>query len=857
MASSRSTFKEKENLTWGFGVEHEMMFGVKNNDHFASATPILDSSRVVYRATVDTLERAFAQVARALEDSSSRSRIVSSGKRARDEQDEPKQVVRACTRAKPKSHALQITKTIQNKLGKVPLHAVSSVLHSLHPSAEMIGYALFNADWTTHEVFEKLYAVDAKFSATPPRAMLAQVLCGGGQDYDAFLEGVVEIVAGSMTVLKPDDVEICVGDILVVNNAVTSMWSLRRVRWSKNKNPQNSKKSKRVERVERIATPRELVLAAIGALRQRVDIMKTYDGSTAIELDGDYVEVKTLRHKNVVIEDLLAELRKREEDALAVARTLDASARILPHSGYADVVVAAEPRKPKRDGRQVPGDKQEEPKEPEPQYAGSYHFWFTLPHPPAHTPRAQAQFVRLHAAFGHALQWLEPLLLTCLGGDPRAIGAGTLYPRASMRGTLNALAGLGTTDTCGMARDVEVSFPVGRPFMYYVSEAALRQSLQSKEEENVDAMDLHDGRRGVKIMVTLPGGKREFLMSCLSVDRTDEWMNRYVTQSLPAPAVRPLPNADLGRDVPTLRHNALLRTRYAAGFKTYAGNDMRFTWCSKLGLELQPGWTPVVVKSKDSDFEMRFVHAKKKIATKIAPVRVRNHKKDDALVGFEFRLMDNMPREALLPLMRLFVLTMAAAERRGSSSMCPAAAAKERKESVATRAKDDPHWAALAAAVLAEGRFARVPAAYMRKLCATLGLSLAKLEPIKDARGALLWVCRALHNAYGKHPWVALLHSVQPKRKADAIEDQGGPPVPPDTNMQAWSDAFEAKCRASPELQAMVDEALKQKDWYAHVRDPSADGSWRYDLPYLREYLREHLREHLRKHVRTRREHKA
>ncbi len=764
--------------------------------------PVLDSTRVVYRATANRIQRAFQRVQKYVP-------AVKSPLYVKSERDQPRQVVKAY----PSSSSKGVEKT-QRALAAVPLPVVHTVLRALLPRADTIGLAMFDANryW---DKYNELYELDANTrKRVPPRALLAQVLCGGGPDYDAFLQRVADIVAEPLR-KEQEEREVRLGDTLVVQNALTPLWTPRghSLRWLQRGGGTNTRK----------ATMLEMVHAAIGALRQRVDTGKTYEGHTALELDGDYVEVKTLKHKRVTIQALLAELCDHEDAALAVARELDATARILPHSGYMvyDANASGEVESHgSPGGHGNPGN----PESPgRPQYAGSYHFWFTLPHTPAtaRTPHAQAEFVRLHAAFGHALQWLEPLLLTCMAGDPRAIGAGSSYPRASMRGTLNSLAGMGTTDACGMAQDVEVGFPAGRSFMYYADEKSLAAS-SVRGNDKPTGLKLHNsGRHGTRVAVTLPGGKRELMLSCLSVDRSNAWMRDADMYRTPAPAVTP--TSDHFNPSQELLHNVILRTRYAAGFKTHEGNDLRFAWCDKLGLKLLPGWKPAIVRSPRGggiEFQMRFVHAKTGVVEKVAPLK----KTDGDLVGFEFRLMDNMPREALLPLMRLYVLTMAAADtRRGT--MC----------SRTHRAKDDPHWAALTAAVLAEGRFARVPTAYVRKLWATLGLSIEKLDKInnkiKDARDALLCVSRSLHDKHGKHPWVALLSS----SRADE-----GPPVHPDTNMQAWSDAFEAKCRASPELRDIVADISKQKTWDAKAvlqRMGASADSWRYDLPYLREHL--------------------
>jgi hypothetical protein len=461
---------------------------------------------------------------------------------------------------------------------------------------------------------------------------------------------------------------------------------------------------------------------------------------------------------------------------------------------------------------QFHGHIEDDAEPPEPQYAGSYHFWFTLPHT---TDVDVAQFARAHASFALTLQWLEPLLLSCTAGDPRAIGAGTQFPRANMRGTLNAYSGIGSTDACWLVRNMETTFPVGNVFDYFASDAELQGADKATR---MSPPHVHDGRRAARMTMLVPGShtrQRQPVLSCLDVDRSDEMYRSMVQWHTPSPALDGL--GALGALGSSPHERALNRT-YQAGFKPQAGNDLRFTWCDRFNVRLLSGWVPVPVRTKDGAFVARFYHAKTGEVVKVAPVHV---KATHDLVGFEFRLMDNMPRAALLPLMRMFVLAAAA-----SASSASACAKAPFNRSV----QDDPHWSALVAAVLAEGRFAPVPQPYLSKIARLLGVPPPRER--MNARDALLWVGRALHTAYHAHPWTRMLL----KHVYDA------PPAPLDTNMRAWSDAFEELLRL--DAPGRITDALRRLEglegnpdaWTAEALQVLGN-DWRYDAPYIRAYL--------------------
>jgi hypothetical protein len=143
-----------------------------------------------------------------------------------------------------------------------------------------------------------------------------------------------------------------------------------------------------------------------------------------VHADGIHVEVKSVRFMRSTVEDQVRQVQARERLVLAAASHLCPAGmgppRILPGSGYARLLTVPTAADLPWSFAPVP----------EPEYAGSYHCWFTLPHEPRKVRQAPAAFALQHAHMPFLLQWLEPLLLSCLGGDPRAIGRGTEHPRA-------------------------------------------------------------------------------------------------------------------------------------------------------------------------------------------------------------------------------------------------------------------------------------------------------------------------------------------------------------------------------------------------------------------------------------------
>lgn len=171
--------------------------------------------------------------------------------------------------------------------------------------------------------------------------------------------------------------------------------------------------------------------------------------SDAIETDYYFVEVKSTRHERATIESVVRQVQAAEEIVVAASREyIDRRSFIFPYSGLVPDGGVGERLIPRR---RVAEDEDDDVDGREsalsPRYAGSYHVWVTLPHGENWKEhRERGRLARQHALLAHRLQWIEPLLLCLMSGDPRAVGSGYEFPRASMRSSMNRWCGYGTTD---------------------------------------------------------------------------------------------------------------------------------------------------------------------------------------------------------------------------------------------------------------------------------------------------------------------------------------------------------------------------------------------------------------------------
>jgi hypothetical protein len=272
----------------------------------------------------------------------------------------------------------------------------------------------------------------------------------------------------------------------------------------------------------------------------------------------------------------------------------------------------------------------------------------------------------------------------------------------------------------------------GEPVVHFASEAAFIAFVKSGVQETVVSM----------------GGDVPMVRTCKGIERSD-WTSEDVNYST---------------DVAGLHKsavNAMLEARHSAGFKINTGNDIRVTKCFAAQTPPLPkGWEAHVVASAAGVLGLRYAHMESHKWSRVRP------KGDEKVkhVGFEFRLMDNMPRSALLPLLRFLVLVAAAS----ASSRAPCA-----------NPSQDADWAAQAADALVMGCYAPASRAFLDKLRARLSL---RKRPAATSWEALLALCGDLHAKYAKHPWTRLLTA-----SPDVL------PALENVNEAGWRHAFLAK----------------------------------------------------------------
>lgn len=253
-----------------------------------------------------------------------------------------------------------------------------------------------------------------------------------------------------------------------------------------------------------------------GGSRQRdtVESTTTYGhvDEDAIETDYKLIEVKSTRYHRESIESIIAQVKAAEKIVVDAARKkIDPDARIFAYSGFADLrekrPLLASPTGGAERAREVVvggGREDEEISVLTPTYAGSYHVWITLPHGANWMdPEERNRLARTHAILAHRLQWMEPLLLCLMSGDPRAVGSGLQYPRASMRSTLNAYSGYGTTDPKSLLHlewkhlSKERRRVLNSRVRYYPSADHLRYAFGDDRVEVTDLPMAWDGNTGV------------------------------------------------------------------------------------------------------------------------------------------------------------------------------------------------------------------------------------------------------------------------------------------------------------------------------------------------------------------------
>lgn len=719
--------------------------------------------------------------------------------------------------------------------------------------------------------------------------------------------------------------------------------------------------------------PSNVVILRFIMSQPTVSYLGKFNDGRTIEHDSGFVEVKTVRFHKASVRSLMHELEDSENRVLQAASTivgedLASTVRILPHSGYVNVL----PYDPKElnDNAGIKALESLTSEDFITTYTGSYHIWFTLPHTPrikldelvassissaSSSSSALLQkeaikviahekaFARSHALFALRLQWIEPLLISLMGGHPEAIGRGDEFTRASMRSVDNLLSGFARTPVC---QALALAESYDRPFVYHSDKGSFKQyvshlidirkshgasqnsqnktiavtttktrnhHISTPDHRTIEGIGVwsptttttstNNSNNKAKLFFSLDGKTLVPYLGCANVERSsnDAYGQNAVTGPSGAswPWIDLVRNDDLRREESALYmsadwvspHNDMLRMIRGAMYNVSEGNDIRVEWCDKNfshGLSLQAGWVPHIVRLGGDGHEETFVfyfvrkdvlhvnsgsgNNQKAISTddawtmraplvlprrnpkRRAPGRrgdrsiaVSTEDKRDNYeeypeldtndnqqmgafisqikeaefhkVGFEFRLLDNMPRACLVELLKMFVLIACASQHAMDSDSGQSGGPCE--DPTLSVPKNDVDWSNTVADVMTMGRFAPARQSYVEKVRKIMGLNHVSVSNTVTVRDALLKLCADLHARYSEHPWLRLLNG----------GEMDTAPAPPDDNFNAWMNAFN---RVIPErVRRRALAACVESNGDARKILRAMGPAWRHDVPYL------------------------
>ena len=834
-----NTRKKKQvvDLTWGFGIEHEMLYST-TLDPKQRRRHVIDSRRIVEAANLEKVRHAFDSIDAALSIALPRvyERLAGPLTCVSLADDLVIDPYFGVCRGEEEDHIIQ-------KLENVPIDDVIIATNMIAPyigqgSLDGMFYALVDvtSDDEVYTVIQKEFLrlaprdvikVFNTFYIDPDeaaqRSLLAKVLSGSSDMFQyiehvfATLERLLSpdlvadarpgaLVYGSMRMHQPRIT------ITYVSHAAGKNFDLK----NKEKEKKNKKSLKRHTMPMFVVTGgkkrKRLVVASVVRLYQlQVDL----ELQPWTDIDGPFVEVKTLNHERATVTKLINELfvnegRTREY----VEKIANAPCRLLEHSCYSDLLFfdpyhAIDGKYP--DVSRMPTT--------EKYYGGSFHYWFTLPHD--RKSLMTDDFAGDHLRFAHILQWMEPLLLSLCGGDPSGIGRGASFaPRAAFRSLMNRVGGIGTTNTCALWSAITHILPREYPLVYFDNDASFLSTF-SQEVRAEPELSVLDSQERIPLYVDLEDGTTIPLRGCEEVDREPRQgrlVGHSVDQPLP-PTVRSHITVPTASRTP---HNQLLRIAYSALYSVRDGSNVRVlpSWCDALKLNLRPFWQAYPVKVGEI-MKLRFFNSTTGKISMTAPLKEKELTTVTNLTGFEFRLMDNMTLTNVEPLMNLFVLV--------------AAASKESKVSVKTceNVQLNSPWSRTVTDILVKGRFATPLARYTVKLYSLLGI--APNTHSLDCYLSLVDVCDKLHEKYSGHPWVRLM---APKL---ARSKKGFQPRLVDSNFDAFVEGFELMLAERPDLRVIIDK-LVTKSQGSTIQESdivmALGKDYMYDAPYISEWLK-------------------
>ena len=751
--SARAKKAMAKNLHWGLGIEHEMLL----LDRVSSANRIcVASSRIVERVNIDLVRKAFDAVDSALSIKLPRlfERALGRGEPIR---------LSSVPIADPYISLLpgDTFDSIVERLKKVPVGKVSMVLETIAPyvTPELVRKLLPNlleADSKADALFSDVDPSVALFfigvTSNDPKKVkpsLAHVLAGTPA-LRAFRKKLDLVVSMSISPRLAH-----VGPGSLINGHMRDRYpSLELTPTLLPKSKIVRPKKKGSQRKQYDSSP-ILVAGAIHLMQSQVPL----EFVSWLGYDAPFAEVRTVSYLSTTVSKIADELERSTRKVLK----LFPGTRALEHSGYEQISFVD----PNRSSKSITS--------PRSLYAGSFHFWFTLPH-----ERIDAAFAKDHVAFAHAMQWMEPLLVSLNGCDPGAIGRRAARPRASPRSVQNYVGGYGTTDTCSLSSVVDSVVKEGYPMVYYQSPEEFWKFVDGSSQPSMGVSYLKTDR--TSLFVAVPNVGLIAVPGCVAVDRTPvEWDDgdedgAIELESHMAP------------------HNQILKMAYGAGYRIQEGTDVRVLsdWCRALKLRLKPHWKAHPVRVGDH-FQLFFHNSLTSEGSEKVPLDPHSCELDSR--GFEFRAIDNMPRENVKGLLNLFIL-IAAASR---SVKCRG------------RVQASTSWSQTIADVSVRGRHARVSESFVSELGRALNLSVRHVSG-EEAFEALERFSSALFFKHKNDKWVALM-----------APDMTGPPRFVDSNALSYEEAFADYEVARPDIGRLVREGSLGE----------LGASYEYDLPYL------------------------
>lgn len=583
----------------------------------------------------------------------------------------------------------------------------------------------------------------------------------------------------------------------------------------------SSKKHERVKAVSRqqplfmargSKKKKRMLIAAVILLHQ-IQVDLTREAWT--DVDGPFVEIKTLKHKNATVTSIIQEINRKEAlTKESVESIVKGPCRLLEHSCYSDLLFF--------DPYQTIDNKYPDIVNvmpvPEKYYGGSFHYWFTLPYDKNSLLRND--FAHDHVKFAHMLQWMEPLLLSLCGGDPTSIGRGASFaPRAAYRSIVNKVGGVGSTDTCELFNVITNAVPKKYPLVYFTSDESFVSTF-TKEVRTEPDLSVLNSNTNTAIYVDLEDGSTIPVRGCEEVGREPR-DGRLVGSSKDNPLPPTLESHIVLPRMSKTPHNQLLRIAYSALYAVKDGSNIRImsTWCDALRLNLRPFWQAYPVLVGDV-MKLRFYNSTNGKISMTAPFKDKALISEPKLSGFEFRLMDNMTLKNIEPLMNLFVLVAAASKE-----------ANDLNHRSCENVQLNTHWSKTVADVFVKGRFSVPNHKYVTKVLAMMSLSDPERLKNKDCFEVLNEICDDLFDKYRDHPWV---HMMAPKL---AQSKKGFYPRLVDSNLEAFMEGFEVMLMERPDIKIVI-EKLQHFNQKSDGDILSSLGrEFVYDVPYISKWL--------------------